>query len=98
MYLVVNGRGGEIRTPDPLLPGQVPYRWATPRCCMSPIRKEPWAVQRQGSLDDFQSCSLVADNPFNGAVIHNTALDMGIRMEADDTHRRRFFHAIRLPE
>ena len=25
------GRGGEIRTPDHLVPGQVPYRWATPR-------------------------------------------------------------------
>ena len=27
------GRGGEIRTPDHLVPGQVTYRWATPRRC-----------------------------------------------------------------
>ncbi len=31
ILLLKFGRGGEIRTPDPLVPGQVPCRWATPR-------------------------------------------------------------------
>ena len=30
--LLIFGRGGEIRTPGSLVPGQVPYRWATPQC------------------------------------------------------------------
>jgi hypothetical protein len=43
------GRGGEIRTPGPLVPGQVPCRWATPRLC-GDLMQQPRTAADPGSV------------------------------------------------